>query len=284
MLQVGRYQLAAVEDGTFALDGGAMFGQVPRPLWEPLIAPDARHRIRLAARCLLALDRAAGRVILVDAGQGARWSARRRDLYGVDFSQGDLDAGLARHGLAREDVTDVILSHLHFDHAGGLTRRGPDGVLALSFPRAVHHLQREAWHWAHAPSEKDRASFLPEDFELLAHSSQLHLVDGEAPLLPDVELVVSEGHTPGQQLPRFRGDGVHLTFCGDLIPTHAHLRPAWTMAYDLHPLTSIEEKKVLLAEALEEDGILFFDHDAAMAACRLREEDGQPVFREAVAL
>lgn len=284
MLRVGRWELAAVEDGTFALDGGAVFGQVPRPRWEPILAPDARHRVRLAARCLLARDRAAGRVVLVDTGQGSRWSERRRDLLAPDFSGGDLDAGLARLGVARQDVTDVLLSHLHADHAGGLVRPGPGGDLELTFPRATHHLQREAWHWAHAPSEKDRGDFRPEDFALLAHSPLLHLVEGEEPLLPDVELIVSEGHSPGLQLPRFHGDRTHLTFCGDLIPTHAHLRPAWVMAYDLQPLTTIEEKKVVLAEALEDDGVLFFSHDPAMAACRLREEDGRPAFREAVPL
>jgi len=284
VLRIGRYELWAVEDGSFALDGGAMFGQVPRPLWEPLLRPDERHRVRLVARCLLARDRDAGRIILVDAGLGARWSGARLDRYGVDLSGGGLEAGLARLGVAREEVTDLVLSHLHLEHAGGVTRPGPDGAPVLSFPRAVHHVQREAWHWALAPTEKDRDSFRPEDFALLAHSAQLHLVEGEEPLFPDVELIVSEGHTAGQQLPRFRGDGSHLTCCGDLIPTHAHLRSSWVSAYDLHPLTSIEEKKVLLAEALEDDGILFFDHDAAMAACRLREEGGRPVFREAVAL
>jgi len=284
LLRIGRWELAAVEDGTFALDGGAVFGQVPRPRWAPILAPDALHRVRLAARCLLARDRAAGRVVLVDTGQGSRWTTRRRERLAPDFGGGDLDAGLARLGLAREDVTDVLLSHLHADHAGGLTRPGPDGAPALAFPRATHHLQREAWHWAHAPSEKDRASFQPEDFELLAHSSLLHLVEGEEALLPDVELIVSEGHTAGMQLPRFHGGGTHLTYCGDLIPTHAHLRPSWVTAYDLQPLTTIEEKKVVLAEALEDDGVLCFSHDPAMAACRLREEDGRPAFREAVSL
>jgi glyoxylase-like metal-dependent hydrolase (beta-lactamase superfamily II) len=284
VLRIGRWELAAVEDGTFALDGGAVFGQVPRARWEPVLPADARHRVRLAARCLLARDRAAGRVVLVDAGQGSRWSERRRDLLAPDFSGGDLDAGLARLGVARQDVTDVLLSHLHAGHAGGLVRPGPDGAPTLSFPRATHHLQREAWHWAHAPAEKDRGSFRPEDFEPLTHSSLLHLVEGEEPLFPDVELIVSEGHTAGQQLPRFHGGGTHLTYCGDLIPTHAHLRPTWVMAFDLQPLTTIEEKKVVLAEALEDDGVLFFAHDPAMAACRLREEDGRPAFREAVSL
>ncbi|HYG66268.1 MAG TPA: MBL fold metallo-hydrolase [Anaeromyxobacteraceae bacterium] len=284
MLTLGRWELASALDGWFALDGGAMFGVVPRPLWEKAFAPDARNRIRLAARCLVARDRDAKRVVLVDDGIGAKWDAKSVDRYAIDRSAGGVDAALARLGIGRDDVTDVVLSHLHFDHAGGTTRRGPDGGVALAFPRATFHLQRRHWTWAHAPTEKDRGSFVAEDFELLAHSNRLHLVEGEAALFPDFQLVLSDGHTVGQQLPRFRGGDTHLTFCGDAIPTHAHLRPSWVMAYDLHPVTTIDDKKVLMAEALEEDGILFFPHDPVMAACRLREERGEPVFREEVAL
>ncbi len=283
-MRVGRYEIASVVDAWFALDGGAMFGVVPRPLWERKIAPDARNRIRLACRCLVAVDRDARRVVLVDDGVGDRWDAKRADIYAIDRSGGGIDAGLARLGLSRESVTDVILTHLHFDHAGGTTRRRPDGQLELSFPRAMHHVQRRSWQLAHGPSEKDVASFRPDDFELLQHSNLLHLVEGDARLFPDVEIIASEGHTAGQQIPRFHGDSTHVTFCGDVIPTHAHLRPSWVMAYDVLPVTTLEEKKVLLAEALEDDGVLAFEHDPFMAACRLREEDGQPVFREAVDL
>ncbi|HSM94149.1 MAG TPA: MBL fold metallo-hydrolase [Anaeromyxobacteraceae bacterium] len=281
-MQLGRYDLHAVRDGTFALDGGAMFGVVPRPLWERKIAPDARNRIPLAARCLLAVDRDARRVVLVDDGMGDKWDAKRIDIYGIDRSGGDLLAGLRRIGIAPEDVTDVVLTHLHFDHAGGTTRLGPDGAPALVFPRAVHHVQRRAWQWAHGPTEKDAGSFLAESYALLQHSNLLHLVDGATELFPDVELIVSDGHTVAQQLPRFHAGGTHLTFCGDVIPTAAHLKPSWVMAYDLHPLTTLEEKKVLVAEALEDDGILFFEHDPAIAACRLEERDGATVVRAAV--
>jgi glyoxylase-like metal-dependent hydrolase (beta-lactamase superfamily II) len=283
VLRLGPWQIAAVEDGTFALDGGAVFGQVPRERWAAILPPDERNRVRLAARCLVARHDA-GRVVLVDAGQGRRQGARRLERLAPDFSTGDLAAGLTRLGLSRADVTDVLLTHLHADHVGGLVIPGPGGAPALAFPRAVHHVQREAWHWAQAPAEKDRGSFEAGALAPLAHSSLLHLVEGEEALLPDSELIVSEGHAAGLQLPRFRGDGTHLTFCGDLLPTHAHLRPGWVMAFDLHPLTSIEEKRVLLAEALEDDGIVAFGHDPAMAACRLREAEGRPAFREAVEL
>lgn len=284
MLRLGRWELASALDGWFALDGGAMFGIVPRPLWERTFAPDARHRIRLAARCLVARDRDARRVLLVDDGIGDKWDPKGADRYAIDRSTGGVDAALARLGLGREDVTDVLLSHLHFDHAGGTTRRGAGGALEVAFPRATFHLQRRHWAWAHSPTEKDRGSFLPEDFEPLTHSNRLHLVDGEVALFPDLQLVLSDGHTVGQQLPRFHGDGTHLTCCGDVIPTHAHLRPSWVMAYDLYPVTTIDDKKVLMAEALEDRGILFFAHDPTMVACRLREERGLPVFHEEVAL
>jgi glyoxylase-like metal-dependent hydrolase (beta-lactamase superfamily II) len=282
MLRFGRYRLASILDGTFGLDGGAMFGIVPRPLWEKHSPPDARNRVRLATRCLLAIDEAGGRRILVDDGMGDKWDAKRTDIYAIERQGAGIDAGLAAVGLTRADVTDVVLTHLHFDHAGGTTQRGARGELELSFPNATYHLQRRNWQWAHAPSEKDAGSYLVENFALLEHAGRLHLIEGEGELFPDLELIVSEGHTVAQQLPRFHDASTHLTYCGDVIPTRAHVRVPWVAAYDLYPLTTIEEKKVLLAEALEDDGILFFEHDADVAACRLHEKDGHPAVRETV--
>ena len=282
MLPLGRYRLAALDAGSFAVDGGTLFGVVPRTLWERQHRPDSRHRVRLAVRSLLVVDTLGERRILIDDGLGDRWDPELADRWAVQTRS--VEAGLAAQGLAPADVTDVILTHLHLGHAGGTVRRGAGGRLELAFPRATHHLQRRHWQWAHAPSEHDRRSFDPEDFELLQHSNRLHLLEGETELFPDLELVVSEGHTVAQQLPRIRGDGTHLVYCGDLIPTRAHLSPAWVAAQDLHPMTTLEEKKVLVAQALEEDGILFFAHDPEVAAGRLGERDGEPVFREAVAL
>jgi glyoxylase-like metal-dependent hydrolase (beta-lactamase superfamily II) len=282
---VGRYEISTIVDARFAVDGGAMFGVVPRPVWEREFPPDARNRVRLAARCLVAVDRGAGKVVVVGTGLGDRWDAKETERLALDRSGVGLEAGLAGLGLRREDVTDVVLTHLHKDHAGGVVRRGAGGALELSFPRARHHLQRRAWQLAHAPSDKEAFLYRLDDFEVLGHSNLLHLVEGDAAILPDVGLVASEGHTAGLQLPRFQAEDFHLTWCGDVIPTHAHLQTSWVAAYDLLPVTTIEEKKVLLAEALEDDGVLAFEHDPAMAACRLREdEDGHPVFREAVEL
>jgi glyoxylase-like metal-dependent hydrolase (beta-lactamase superfamily II) len=284
MLRLGRWRLAAIQDGTFALDGGSLFGIVPRPLWTRRAAPDERNRVHLAVRCLLAIDGESPRRILVDAGIGEGWDQRFASRFALDRRGGGLEAGLARCGIGRGDITDVVLTHLHFASAGGTARPGAAGRLEIAFPRATIHVQRRNWQWAQTPTEHDQDAFRPERFALLTHSSQLHLVEGEVELFPGLEVIVSEGHTTGQQLPRIRGEGTHLTCCGDLIPTAAHLGVAWGAAFDLQPLTAIEEKKVILAEALEDDAILFFGRDPSIAACRLQESDGLPVFREAVEL
>jgi glyoxylase-like metal-dependent hydrolase (beta-lactamase superfamily II) len=259
-----------------------MFGVVPRVLWEKKLPSDAQHRVPLATRCLLI--RTGARTILVDAGLGEQWSEKERGLYGIGASQPGVDAELARVGLTRGDVTDVILTHLHFDHSGGAVMRTAEGEEQLAFPNATYHLQRRHWAWAHHPSERDRASFRPETFRALSQSGRLHLLEGETELFPGVHTLLSEGHTVGLQLVRVESDDGWLTFCADLIPTSAHLAPAWGMAYDLYPLTVIEEKKMLVAEALEDHGILFFEHDPFLPACRVREERGEVVVAERVSL
>jgi len=274
-LSLGRFTLHQVRDGTFALDGGAMFGIVPKALWSKKLPADEKNRIRLALRCLLIQD--GKRRILVDDGIGQKWDAKHRDLYAIDHGALDLDRELARAGCSREQVTDVILTHLHFDHAGGTTRLGAGGKLELSFPNATYHLQRRNWKWAHQSSEKDAGSFRGENFDLLENSGRLHLLEGQTELYPGVELLLFEGHTVGLQLPRISDGDVALMYCGDLVPTTAHLRSSWIMAYDLYPLTAIEEKKMLLAQAIEEHTVLFFEHDPSVAACTVKEENGEVV-------
>ena len=280
-LSVGRFTLHEIRDGTFALDGGAMFGIIPRPLWSKTNPPDAQNRIELGLRCLLIDD--GERKILVDDGIGDKWSEKHREMYAIDHSRFSLDSELARAGTKREEITDVILTHLHFDHAGGTTRSGADGRLELAFPNATFHVQRRNWKWAHHPSDKDAGSYLRENFEALEDSGKLHLMEGETELFDGVELFLSEGHTVGLQLVRVDGgDDNTVVFCGDLVPTVAHLKPHYLMAYDLYPLTVIEEKKMLLAQAQEENWILFFEHDPKVAACRVQEVDGKIVAGEVV--
>jgi glyoxylase-like metal-dependent hydrolase (beta-lactamase superfamily II) len=281
---LGRFALHEIRDGSFALDGGAMFGVVPRPLWEKQIAPDARNRIPMALRCLLIEDTLSPRKVLVDTGIGEWAGEKQRDIYAIDRSARSLEGDLARAGVARDQITDVIITHLHFDHAGGLARRGAGGEWEPAFPRATVHIQRRHWSWAHHPTARDAGSFIGDTFRLLEGSGRLHLLEGETELFAGVSILVSEGHTVGMQLVRVSDGGQALTHCADLVPTRAHLRVSWGMAYDNYPLTLIEEKRMLLAQAVEENGILYFEHDPQAAACRVREERGEVVMAEQVAL
>ena len=267
---LGPFRLDSVVSGRFALDGGAMFGVVPRTLWEREMAPDSCHRIPLVTRSLvIQSDR---RTILVDAGPGQRWSQKAKAIYGISVEE-DVVTNLAAHGIDREAVTDVVITHLHWDHVGALVQE--DGT--LTFPRAVHHVQRRNWKWAHTPSERDRRSFRLEDLDPLEESGRLHFIEGETELIEGVALLPTEGHTVGQQLVRVTGEDGTVLHCADSIPTAAHVRLAWGMGYDLYPITVIEEKKQILAQALEFGWILFFPHDPRHAACTVREEAGQVV-------
>lgn len=282
-LALGPWTLDAVLDGTFALDGGAMFGVVPKPLWEQKIPADEKNRIPLALRCLLA--QSGGRRVLVDTGIGDVFLGTKfQDIYKIEKEPEGVRGGLRRLGVAPEEITDVVITHLHFDHAGGVTHRRRDGARVLSFPRATYHVQRRQWAWAHHPTERDRQSFMAEAYALLEESGRLHLLEGETELCPGLTVHVSEGHTVGMQLVRVSADGASLVHCADLIPTSAHLRVAWHMGYDLYPLTCMEEKRMLLAQAIEEGWTLFFEHDPRIAACKVREEKGEAAIASVVDL
>lgn len=275
---LGRFRLHELRDADLSLDGGAMFGIVPRTLWEKELPPDAQNRVRLAVRCLLIEDGA--RRILIDCGVGGDWPARDAERLGLQAPGQAFHDALRAAGCAPDDVTDLILTHLHLDHGGGLVRADASGELKLAFPNATVHLQRRNWAWAQTPSERDRASYRKERFLPLSGSGKLHLLEGPEELFPGISLVPSEGHTPGLQLVLVQDEGQGLLFASDVVPTAAHLRPSWLAAYDLHPMLALEEKKQLLAQALEEDWIVFFEHDPRFAACRLTERDGAVAVRE----
>jgi len=240
-----------------------MFGVVPRPLWERASPPDARGRISLAMRLLLI--RGHGRTWLVDTGIGDKFDDKSKAIYRIEDAVLP-DEALRRAGFDPGEVTDVLLTHLHFDHGGGATRA--DG--SLVFPGARHHLQRRQWEWARSPSVKDRGSYRPPDFLPLEEAGVLHLVEGPAELAPGLAVVPVDGHTPAMQLPRIRGGGTTVLYCADLVPTTAHVRTPWIMAYDNEPLKTAAEKVRLLGDAADEGWVLFLEHDPACAACRIR--------------
>lgn len=252
------WELDEVHDGRFRLDGGAMFGVVPRVLWQRLIPPDEQNRIPMALRCLLL--RGHGRVALVDTGMGTKWSPKEIGMYGVDQSQTDLLQDLRALGVSPEEVTDVLITHLHFDHAGGNTHRDEAGELQPTFPRATYHVPAANLAHAHDPSERDHVSYMEENWEPLRSRGQLAPFEpGE--ILPGVHAESWEGHTPGMVTYRVQGEDRAVVHCADLIPTSAHVKLNYVMGYDLCARSSIREKRGFLERAVEENWTLYFEHD-----------------------
>jgi len=249
-----------------------MFGVVPKPLWERRIPADERNRITLAMRCLLIVGK--GRVILVDTGIGEKNDAKFAGIFGIDHAHSTLERSLASVGFTPEDVTDVILTHLHFDHCGGATRHDGERVVA-TFPRATYHVQREHWDWAMQPNARERASFLKENFEPLATdpNAQLNLLDGGGSFCEGIELLVVSGHTRAMQLVKVFDEARTLLHAADLVPTSAHVPLPWLMAYDVEPLRTIEEKSRILGSAADEGWLLLFEHDAEVETAFV-ERDG----------
>jgi glyoxylase-like metal-dependent hydrolase (beta-lactamase superfamily II) len=271
MPKIGPYTLHAIETGRFGLDGGAMFGIVPKPLWSQRIEPDAQNRIPLNMRCLLL--NGDGRTILVDTGVGDTFEGTEyQGIYAVDHDTATLNGSLRDHGVAPEDVTDVILTHLHFDHCGGSTRQTDTGP-AVTFPNATYHVQERHWNWANDPNPKEKGSFLADTFAPIETGGQLHLVDGGGPLLPHVDVRLVHGHTEAQQIVKVYDDETTLVYVADLLPTTHHLPPAWTMAYDVRPLQTIDEKSDFLERAEDSEWKLFFEHDPEVAVGDLARTD-----------
>ena len=262
--RIGSWSLHTIETGRFGLDGGAMFGIVPKPLWERRIGADELNRIPLHARCLLL--EAGERRILIDNGIGTKQDEKFRKIYAVDDTTMNLDASLANAGTHRSEITDVILTHLHFDHCGGSTEY-VDGKLRIAFPNAHFHVQRKHWDWAREGNVREKASFLPENLNPLAESGQLNLIEGRTELFPGIELIPVDGHTKAMQLIRVHDAERSLLYTADLLPTHAHLSPAWNMGYDLWPMNTIEEKGRLLKHATDGGWQLYFQHDPTVGLC-----------------
>lgn len=262
-------RLYAVETGRFALDGGAMFGVVPWTLWSKLIPPDTRNRIPMAMRALLI--ESGDRLVLVDVGVGHKYTPKFADIYAIDHSQHTLEGELARLGFTAADVTDVVLTHLHFDHAGGSTKRLDDGRLVPTFPNARYYVQRSHWEWAHNPNPRERASFFPENYDPLVEHGQLVLVEGEQEILPGLQLRVVNGHTEGQQLVQVRYKGRWILYGADLFPTSAHLPLPYVMAYDVRPLVTFQERERFLPWLVQEEVVVFYEHDAQVECSTVRQ-------------
>ncbi|HUL01895.1 MAG TPA: MBL fold metallo-hydrolase [Gemmatimonadales bacterium] len=268
--QVGRLRCHALEGGKQRLDGGAMFGVVPKPLWERRTTPDARNRIPLALRCLL-VEHDDG-LLLVDTGLGNKEEAKFRDIYGVanDGVQGptQLEDAIREAGHRPEDVRTVINTHLHFDHAGGDTYRDPSGTVALSFPEARYFVQRRELEFATHTNERTAASYLAHNFATVPFT----LLDGETEIVPGIRCLPTPGHTPFHQSVLIESDSERLCFVADLVPTTAHLPLPWIMGYDVEPLVTLESKRALYRRAEGEGWLFVFEHDPDTVAGRLGRE------------
>ncbi|ABB23832.1 MBL fold metallo-hydrolase [Pelodictyon luteolum] len=265
-MKIGPYTLTALRVQQFSLDGGAMFGVVPKSFWEQAAPADALNRVRLSAALLLISG--PGRNILVDTGMGSAWPEKLRSIYAV--SPFLLDEELARTGLSRTDITDVILTHLHFDHIAGAFRSCGENLVPL-FPDARFHIQEENLRTARNPNRKERASYEPRFVDAFQQHCRINLLDGAQELFEGISLIPSHGHTRGQQLVKVSGSEGTLVHCADLVPSAAHIPLPWVTGYDIHPLVVLEEKEALLEEAVEGGWTLCFGHDPfhdAATLCR----------------
>jgi glyoxylase-like metal-dependent hydrolase (beta-lactamase superfamily II) len=276
-MQIGNYALYAIETGRFRLDGGAMFGSVPKVIWQKSCKADDLNRIELASRVLLLVSKS--KRVLVDTGLGTKLNDKETRIFGYDNRGEALLTQLDRLGLKASDITDVILTHLHFDHAGGATTASGESSV-LTFPKARYYVQRGQWEQALRPTDKDRAGFKPIDFRPLLDAGLLEFVDGEMDFFENISLKVVHGHTPSLQLPLISDGHKTLLFCGDLIPTSAHLKPHYIMGFDLFPLTTLKEKQLLLNRAAAEKWLLFLQHDPAVTYGVARMEGAEFVWAE----
>lgn len=279
-LAVGHFQIDVVSDGTFRLDGGAMFGVVPRVLWERVYPPDDRNRIRLGLNCMLV--RSEDGIVLVDTGIGTKWGEREADIYGIGHETTTVES-LRRLGVAPEDVGTVICTHLHFDHAGGNTTRDESGELVPTFPRARYLVQEGELATARDPHERERASYLSENWEPLVAVGQLETVDGECDVAQGIRVVPVRGHNDHTQIVSVSAEGKTVVYLADIIPTTRHLRPAWVMGYDLYPAELVDRKKELLQRVVEEQWICFFEHDHETPLARIAKDASGRLVAEPVA-
>ncbi len=270
-MKLGDLEFHILNDGTFRLDGGAMFGVIPKPMWERVAPADSRNRILMSMNSLLI--RAAGKTILVETGGGDKWDDKKRDIYAFE-GQPRLPGQLRARGIAPESVDIVVNTHLHFDHCGWNTQRA-GGRAVPTFPNARYLVQRGELEHAHNPSERDRASYFPENFEPLEQSGQWCLLDGDAEIAPGVELLRVPGHNADMMCVRLRGGGKTAMLLADLVPTTAHIPLPWIMGFDLYPMMTLENKRKWLAEIVRGRWLALFGHDTRICAAYLHEKDGR---------
>ena len=271
-IQLGALELTPLFDAYFRLDGGAMFGVVPKPLWEKRTPADERNRIHLATRPLLVRDGSTR--LLVDAGIGNKMDAKSTDIYAIDRSY-NITHSLAEAGLSAADIDVVLASHLHFDHFGGATMRDESGIVRPTFPDARYVVRAAEWDDATHPHERNRASYLQEDFVPLKAAGVVDLFQADQEIMPGVRVEWTGGHARSHQVIYIESGGKTAVFVADMIPTAAHIDEPWIMGYDLYPMDTLAFKRGFIREAIDREYLIFFEHDPDIAAGYIREHNGK---------
>ncbi len=274
---IGELDLLSLSDGFLHLDGGSMFGSVPKALWEKKAPADARNRITMAMRPLIVRG---ARTMIIDAGLGDKEGAKFLDTFGVDRAR-SLDVTMAEAGISPEDVDIVLATHLHFDHAGGFTVRDAGGRLRPRFPRAQYIVRRGEWEDATHTNARTRASYLADNYLPLAEAGVLQLVDDDATIMPGVRVRRTGGHTMHHQMVWIESKGTTAAYAADMMPTAAHVADAWISGFDLYPLDTLTAKQQFAKEAMEKDTLVFFPHDPAVAAGYIKEQNGKRIVQPA---
>jgi glyoxylase-like metal-dependent hydrolase (beta-lactamase superfamily II) len=272
-MKFGDYRVEVVSDCEFRLDGGAMFGVVPRNLWSKACPPDEQNRIRMNMNCLFIEGH--GERILIDTGIGDKWSDKHRAMYGIDRKRSFDESLRSVAGVGSEDITIVVNTHLHFDHAGGNTALDASGTVSPAFPNARYFVSRAEYEHAAAPSERDRASYLPENWRPLKDAGQLDLKETEYEVVPGLRMETHAGHNRSMQCARLEQGSETLFGFADLVPMRAHVSFAWIMGFDLYPVETLEAKKKLLPQAARENWTCLFYHDPDQALGCIVEENGK---------
>jgi glyoxylase-like metal-dependent hydrolase (beta-lactamase superfamily II) len=274
--KIGDLTVHAIQAGGQRLDGGAMFGVVPKPLWEKRIPADERNRIQLGMRCLL-IEHPSG-LVLIDTGAGNKESPKFKDIYGIENEGANgatmLEDGLTQIGVTPSDIAIVINTHLHFDHAGGNTRATSDGRIEITFPNATYIVRRGEYDYALHPNERTAASYFDRNYHPLETADKLELITREKQIVKGIRAIPTPGHTPFHQSILIESAGERALYLGDLVPTHAHLPLPWIMGYDVEPLVTLETKRRILKQAMDENWLLIFEHDADVPWGRV-ENDGK---------
>lgn len=266
-MQIGDYKLHSIQAGLFKLDGGSMFGVVPKILWNRTNPSDESNRIEMCTRVLLLESK--DKKILIDTGIGHKMSERLNQIYGVDYSEFTLEKGLNKLNISSDDITDVIFTHLHFDHAGGSTYFNEEKKPELTFKNAVHYVQEKHLEWALNPSERDKASFFPENYEPIINAKQVKVVNGVYKFDEYITLLPVSGHTRKMQMVEVSDEKETLMYLADLIPMSSHIPLPYIMGYDLFPLVTLEEKRKYLKEISENNYTVFFEHDPYVEAGKI---------------